>query len=197
MFAMAGPVARRFVEAIEKTLAEEIVSMAKNRPARLVFYLYLHDSVYAMPFAMISKYEGDMNDEQFKVRTFGTEEFDEWDRLEPIFPDIDSCSKYIATHYCPEPDRFCIGTRFLRSMDYPLGARHTDDLKNKSTAREWLMECTTMYADYLDESGILQAAQDDPELQWSWVEGNEDHFRELLENQIDFLATIIFTGMDF
>lgn len=193
---MAGPVARRFVEAIEKTLAEEIVSLAKNRPFRIVFYTYLVDSFYAVPLAMICKYEDDMTDDQFKVKTYGSEDWDEWDRLEPIFPDIDSCSKYIATHYCPEPDRLCMGVRVLRSTDYPVGARHVHDLTNKSSARDWLLDCTTMYADYLDESGILSAAEDDIEMQWSWVEDDEDHFRELLENQIDFLATIIFTGMD-
>lgn len=188
--------ARRFVEAIEWTLANEILNMVRNRPVRLVFYTYIFGTDYAIPLAMIAKYEDGMSDDHFLVRTYGHEEFDRWDTLEPIFTSIDQCSRYIATHYCPEPDMFCIGTRVLRDENYPMGARHVDDLSNRSTARQWLLECSTMYADYLMESGIL-LEDDDEDGQWDWVVSDEDHFRELLENQIDFLAVVFFAGMDF
>ena len=193
--AMAGPITRRFVEAIEYTIAHEILQTVKNRPVSIVFYMYIIESHYAEPHSMISKYESGMTDNQFKVRTFGRDEGFVWDQLEPIFEDIDSCSKYIATLHTPEPDRYCIGTRTLRDFSYPMGPIYVGDLANKSTAREWLLECSTMYADYLMETGL--AEEDDHDLQWSWIEDDEDHFQELLENQIDFLSTLFFTGMDF
>lgn len=189
------PVTRRFAEAIEFTLANDILQLARNCATRLIFYMHLQESDYSLPFAMIIKYDVDMNDDQFKVMTFGNESHDDWDSLEPIFPDITSCAKYIARHYFPDPDRWCIGTRFTHGRGIPRGSVRIDKLKNRSCAREWLLESQTMYANYLDELGDVDL--DSRELQWDWIVSDEDHFMDLLENQIDFLAMVTFAGMDF
>lgn len=193
---MAGPVARRFVEAIEFSLAHEIVQTAKNQPKRIIFYLYLDGSDYGEPHSMICKYEKGMTDDQYKARTFGRDETFTWDILEPVFNTIDECAKYIADFHCPEPDRYCIGTTTKSGgAIYPNGALYVGDLSNRSTAREWLRESYTMYADYLLEMGLVD--EDDQEMQWGWIEDDEDHLRELLDDQISYLAMLAFTEMDF
>ena len=59
------------MEAIELTLAREIVEFARNHPVHLVLYTYdLGPS--AVPIVVISKYEDDLTNQQFKLRI--------WDR---------------------------------------------------------------------------------------------------------------------
>ena len=66
---MAGPNTEAFVEAIQWSLAHNIVQLAQPRPWWIIIYTFRQDrDDYAQPFALISKNEYGQPEGTVKVR---------------------------------------------------------------------------------------------------------------------------------
>lgn len=189
---MAGPVATRFVEAIEATLASSIVKMASNKPKYVVFYVYHRDSpLDSFPLAMVSKYERGLTDDQFKVRIYDTD-IGGWEYVDVTVSRRTKASAFIAKYHTPEPCRdMGIGIRVLDehyAFMMPIPNHH---LQHASVATDWLMESGSSLSDYLDQFQDRNDGLEDTDAQGDWV---EDHyvFEELFHDQIDFLLTVAF-----
>lgn len=187
---MAGAIANRFVEAIEWVLAHDIVQTARNRPHHLVFYVYHHDDLMGKPLAMVSKYEPDITDDQFKVRIWDAD-IDDWQWVDPIFSSRVRAAAFIARYHAPDPCR-ALGIGVKQYVDTPrIRPVHMRRLRMTSGPLDWLMETEAMLEDYMDDYGDHEAAIQDRHEMGNWVE-DKDRFLELLEDQIDFLITIMF-----
>lgn len=181
---MAGPVARRFVAAIEDVIAQEIVEMARHRPQHLVIFTYSLLAPNAVPFVMVSKFEAGMSDLQFKVRVWDEEVPGLWEYCTPIFPSINQAAVFIARSLTPDPCRFLgIGV-----MNHFGGIPHVmpvlvENTHLKSTSTEWLDDddASAMFDDYIENLG--DQSLDCFEARGDWVE-QEEHFEILLENVI-------------
>jgi hypothetical protein len=184
---MAGPTTRSFVEALEFTLAHEIVQLARNLPKHLVIYTYTQGP-NAVPLVMISKYESDMTDDQFKVRVWDADIM--WEYCTPIFSSVHQAAIYVARSVGPEPDASLgFGVR-LYNGNIPHGHLvSVRALRQTSTPLSWLAGSESMLADYLDELGNPE--WDDLGARIMWVE-MEDNFEELMEDEVHFLLTTNF-----
>lgn len=184
---MAGPTTRRFVEALEFTLAHEILQLARNRPKHLIIYTY-EQGPSAVPLVMISKYESDMTDNQFKVRVWDADVM--WEFCTPIFSSVHQVAAYVARCLSPEPNaNLGIGVRLYHG-DVPGGNPISLlRIRQTSTALSWLASSQTMLAEYLEDLGNPE--WDELGLRVLWVEV-EEHFEELLEDEINFLITTNF-----
>lgn len=193
---MAGPVAHRFIEAIETTLAEEIVEWARNTPEHVVLYTYHENAPNAVPLVMVSRFEAGMSDAQFKLRVWDELWHEElpgrWEYCTPIFPSMNQVVAYIARNLTPDPCRHLgIGSRRFSGANPVVLPVVVDSIQYKSTAVEWLAgdEVYHLFCDYIDEIGHEDF--DCIELRGDWVE-DEEHFEVLLENTVLFHIDISF-----
>lgn len=177
-------VARRFVEAIEWTVANEVLQMCRNRPKHMIIYTY-DAGPDAVPLAMVSKYEDDLTDDQFKLRIWDPDIG--WEFCTPIFSTIVQTASYIAHCISPEPSgETGVGVRFYFNSPPPAAMVPIERLRQTSTAVSWLAQSQTMLADYLDELG--DPSWDDEDARKLWME-DEDHFEEMFEDEINYLIT--------
>jgi hypothetical protein len=192
---MAGPLTRRFVRAIEDVLADEIVQMSKSSPKYLVFFHFDSSTpaLYATPYAMISKFERDISPTQWKVRIWKTEEgvSSYWDYITPIFSSRLEASYYIANRHAPPSSRdLGIGVKVYNSWPV-VSFTPIHELQRTSTVSSWIMENEIAFFTFIDEYGEFNANEQDMEALGDWVE-DVDNFKDLLEDQIDFLAITTF-----
>jgi hypothetical protein len=180
-------ITRRFVESIEWTLAHEILQMARNIPHHLIIYDF-EIGPNAVPLVCVSKYESDLTDSQYKVRVYDADL--QWDYVTPIFTSRNQVASYVASHLPHEPSRhYGLGCKMFKGAVPPGNPVSRYFPEDRSIAIDWLFESQTMFADYMDEIGDPMADSEDS--RGEWVE-DEDHFDELLQDQINFLIAIHF-----
>jgi len=194
---MAGPVGRSFVQAIEWTMAHSIVQLASNQPKYLILFLCHGAEDRARPFIMVSKYESDISDQQFKVRVWESELNPweaHWSWLEFVFCNASRVAGFVANYHTPEPCRtLSMGCKTY--TEWPNGpdvhGLSRNDLDNHTGVMSWLTTSDYMFSEYLDEYVGGGDAMTDVEAVAEWVE-NEANLCVLLEEQIDMLIRLTF-----
>lgn len=172
---------RSIVEPLCFILADEILNYCKNQPLHLVFYAY-HKTINlnAVPLVMVSKYEADMTDSQFKVRVWDAEVG--WEYARPILVGVHQTAAFIARSLTPEACcELVVGVRKFKGEVKNVNPVPVDRVHHRSTAVEWLSDNPCQLADYLYELG--DPDWDDDNSRGEWVE-EDDHFEELLEEKI-------------
>ena len=163
---MAGPITRRFVEAIEWTVAHNVVQMARNRPKHLV--LFIRGMMRPMPYLMITKYDEDLTDAQFKMRMyrgFGGG----WDEVPLVFTSL----HYLKTFLVENHD-------FLTEPDFLLGCKSYDEWPNVTSI-------TTYYQ--LDKFSTAMYGLDEEDVDEAVVLHHGINFDRLIGIEIDFLVS--------
>jgi hypothetical protein len=185
--AMAG-VAQQFVEAIEWTIAHNIVQFAQPRPWFIIIYVYRRDrDEDATPFAMISKNEHGQPENFLKVRVW---EDDMWDYMEPLFARSCRAAEYLARHYSPSPCRHLgigvsrVFTSFPIAFPVP-----KNQLRHSSYACEWLRESNLFY-DFAIQYHNNHEARRDVHGQGDFVEEKEN-WDQLFEDTLDMLIRLM------
>lgn len=158
-------VARRFVEAIEWTLAHDIVQLAKPRPVYVVLYQFYHmdpwyEGPYACtPFAVVSMNEERMGDGQIRVRLvspFLDYHFTSY--VAPIFLDCSQAARYIqgAEIDWDCDHTFAIGLKvFYGDVPDILDTVNRSDLTDEQTFMEYVdRRMANLYAMHLQDFDI-------------------------------------------
>lgn len=183
---MAGQT-QAFAEAIQWTLAHNIVQMAQPRPWFIVLYTYQRNrGDYAQPYAMISKNEYGQPEGTFKVRVWSN---DGWDYLEPMFARSCRAAEFLVRYHSPEPNRHlgigCSRVSTTFPIVFPI-PRH--QLRHASTACQWLRE-HHLFFELAEQFGSHTEAMRDWHAQGEFVEEREN-WNDVLEACIDDLIRI-------
>jgi hypothetical protein len=175
---MAGPITRRFVEAIEWTVANEVVQLARNRPKHLV--LFVRGFTRPLPFIMVTKYDEDMTDRQFKLRIWEDGVLGFWNHVEIIFTSTVHLATFVVDHYPQDCDPdFILGCKCYSHWPVINIATYYE-LDKFSTAIDWLHE-----SDYIDEYAEIWGVDNLEE-----IAVLVEVFDDLVESEIGLLVTL-------